>query len=265
MLKFDFSNKLVLVTAASKGIGYAIAQNFYLSGANVVICARDKTVLDNAIKKISENVGGQIIGYQCDLKEYSQCESLIEKVEKHFSSSIDILVNNAGGPPPKSIIETDYNDWIDAINTNLLSTIFLSKRVIGGMIDKKWGRVINLTSAISKEPPEGMVLSNVTRTGVAAFAKTLSREVATHGITVNTVLTGGCKTDRFYSLVDKQIEQSGESREEAVERLSKTIPVGYISTPEEFSKTILFLASTEASYINGVSLPLDGGATKSVF
>ena len=265
MVNYDFNGKVVLVTAASKGIGLAIAQEFYKAGANVAICARNESVLKDAVDKIKENNGGEIIGYAADLKNFSQCEQMIDKAESYFSSSIDILINNSGGPPPKKIMDTDDNDWSDAINGNLLSAIFLSKKVLDNMIEKKWGRIIYLTSVLAKEPSEGMALSNVTRSGVASFSKTLSREVAKYGVTVNTILTGGCKTDRFYSLVKNQIKQTGEILDEAVEKLSQAVPVGYISTPIEFAQAVLFIATVEASYINGVSLPLDGGATRSIF
>jgi 3-oxoacyl-[acyl-carrier protein] reductase len=265
MIKYDFKNKLVLVTAASKGIGFAIASNFYKSGAMVAICSRNKETLDDAVKKISQEVGGRIEGYQCDLSQLDQLQQLIKDVEDTFSSSVDIFINNSGGPAPKSIIDTNMEDWEEAVKGNLLSSIALTKLIVEKMISKQWGRIIYLTSTLSREPAEGMVLSNVTRSGLAAFSKTLSREVGLHGITENTVLTGGCKTDRFYSLVENQIKDTGETMDEAVDRLSATIPVGHISTPEEFANTILFLASEESSYLNGVALPLDGGASKGYF
>ncbi len=130
---------------------------------------------------------------------------------------------------------------------------------------KKWGRIINLTSTGAKEPGANMALSNVTRAGVAAYSKTLSQEVGQDGITVNTILTGGCLTERFYSLVQKQVEKSGEDIAEAIHKLVQSVPVGYFSTPDKFAQSILFLASEEAGYVTGVSLPVDGGSSKSVF
>ncbi len=266
MIKYDFNESVVLVTAASKGIGFAIANSFYVSGAKVAICSRDKLVLDKAVSEMKQHSGGEIVGFQCDLSNINECNNLVDKVERYYGVNVDILVNNSGGPPPKRINEIDLDDWENAINQNLLSSIVMTNAVMPGMINNNFGRIIYLTSTLSKEPAENMVLSNVTRAGVAAFSKTLSREIPLKsGITVNTILTGGCKTERFYSLVEKQIDGTNESMEDAIDRLSKTVPVGYFPTPDEFSKTILFLASNEASYINGVTLPLDGGALKSVF
>ena len=127
------------------------------------------------------------------------------------------------------------------------------------------GRIINLTSTSAKEPGANMSLSNVTRAGVAAYSKTLSHEVGQNGITVNTILTGGCLTERFYSLVQNQLDNTGETMDEAVQRLAQNVPVGYISAPDEFAQMILFLASEEAGYITGTSIPVDGGTTKSMF
>jgi len=142
----------------------------------------------------------------------------------------------------------------------------ITNAVIPSMIDNNFGRVIYLTSTASKEPAESMVLSNVTRAGVAAFSKTLSREIpANSNLTINTILTGGCKTDRLYSLIQHQAINNDESPDDLLKQLSKSVPVGYFATPNEFSKTVLFLASDEASYINGVALPLDGGSLKGVF
>ena len=137
--------------------------------------------------------------------------------------------------------------------------------VLPSMKEKKWGRIINLTSTTAKEAAVNMSLSNVTRAGVVAFSKTLSQEVGKNGITVNSILTGGCLTERFYSLVDAQIKKSGESMEKAIKQLSQNIPVGYFPNPDEFSKMILFLASEEAGYITGTAIPVDGGASKNSF
>ena len=266
MINYDFNGKVVLVTAASKGIGFAIASNFFHAGAKVAICSRDLTTLDKAISNIGSYDKSRIVGFQCDLSNLNDCKHLVNKVTKHYENGIDILVNNSGGPPPMLIKDTNLDHWANAINQNLLSSIVITNAVIPSMIDSSFGRIIYLTSTASKEPAENMVLSNVTRAGVAAFSKTMSREIpANSNITINTILTGGCKTDRLYSLIEQQASKNNESSDELLDRLSNTVPVGYFATPDEFSKTVLFLASDDASYINGVALPLDGGSLKGVF
>ena len=181
------------------------------------------------------------------------------------SDTIDILVNNSGGPPAGEALSFTDEQWLAAINSNLLSVIRLSTLVIPDMKAKGWGRIVNLTSTAAREPGAGMVLSNVTRAGVAAYTKTLAQEVGPFGITVNTILTGGVLTDRLRSLLERNIKDTGESLEDALAKIEKTIPVRHIATPEEFAKTILFFVSPEASYMTGAAIALDGGASKSIF
>lgn len=266
MIKYDFKNRLVLVTASSKGIGFAIANNFYKAGAKVAICSRDKELLKKAVNEIIDEDDSRIYGVQCDLSNLDDCDRIIDKIENHFKCSVDILINNSGGPPPMLIKDTKINNWNDAINQNLLSSVIISQKVIKSMINKKYGRLIFLTSTAAKEPSENMVLSNVTRAGVSAFSKTLSKELPSNSnLTVNTILTGGCKTERLNSLIQQIADKNDDSIEEIYKRLEANIPVGYFATPDEFSKTVMYLASEEASYINGTSIPLDGGALKGVF
>ena len=182
-----------------------------------------------------------------------------------FGQHVDILVNNNGGPPPGPALDFKDADWMDAIDGNLLSTIRMTKLVVPGMKENKWGRIINLTSTTAKEPAAGLALSNVTRAAVAAFSKTLSQEIGPSGITVNTILTGGVATERFNSLIKNQMNNTGETEEEIMARIYSTIPMRYISKPDEFAKFITFLASEDASYITGSAIPIDGGATKGIF
>ena len=182
-----------------------------------------------------------------------------KQVLNKFSKSIDILINNSGGPKVKKIIDTNYKDWNTAIKNNLLSSIFMTKILLPKMIKKKWGRIINLTSSTAKEPARSMSLSNVTRAGVVAFGKTLSKELTGTGITVNNILTGGIMTDRLKNLLKIRSKDNNVTTASLLEKIRNDVPSGYISTPEEFAKIIVFLCSTEANYINGVALNIDGG------
>lgn len=265
MIQYDFSEKIVLITASTQGIGFGIAQAFYNAGAKVIICSRNKINVDNALKKLSIIDSDRIFAANGDISKLNFIEDLVNESEEYFGDSIDILINNSGGPPPMDAISISDQDWFDAINSNFLSVARLSSLSIPKMIKKKYGRIINLTSTLAKEPKKNMVLSNVTRAAVSAYSKTLSKEVGQHGITVNTILTGGCLTERFYSLINAQIKETGETAEEAINRLAKNVPVGFFSKPSDFSNLILFLASEEASYITGTSVPLDGGASENIF
>ena len=163
------------------------------------------------------------------------------------------------------ISDTNYKQWEEAININLKSTIFSSIEAIKKMKKKKWGRIINLTSSTAKEPALKMGLSNVTRSAVASFGKTLSLEVAKYGITVNTILTGGVLTERLENLIKLRINNTNIKYDDEIKRISNNIPVGRIATSKEFVQLILFLSSENSSYVTGTSIPIDGGSSKSIF
>jgi 3-oxoacyl-[acyl-carrier protein] reductase len=264
-MNVNLQGKVALATASSKGIGFGIAQVFLNAGASVAICARDKEALEQARATLGAVDSDRVFAMSGDLSDPGFPEALVEAVNKHFGRGIDILVNNSGGPPPGDILSKSDADWSAAIDNNLLSVIRMCRLVVPFMKEKGWGRIINLTSTAAREPAPGMVLSNVTRAAVAAYTKTLAHEVGPFGITVNTILTGGCLTERLYSLMNKKIEGSDQSIEEALADIEKSIPVRHIATPDEFAQTVLFLASPEASYLTGAAIPVDGGASKSIF
>ena len=264
-MNVNLEGKVALATASSKGIGFGIAQVLLNAGASIAICARDKEALEQARDKLVAVDSDRVFAMVCDLADQTFLEALVTAVDKHFGCGIDILVNNSGGPPPGDILSKSDADWSAAIENNLLSVIRMCRLVVPLMKAKGWGRIINLTSTAAREPAPGMVLSNVTRAAVAAYTKTLAHEVGPFGITVNTILTGGCLTERLYSLVTKKIEGTDQTIEEALAEIEKTVPVRHIATPEEFAQTVLFLASPEASYVTGAAIPVDGGASKSIF
>jgi 3-oxoacyl-[acyl-carrier protein] reductase len=261
----NLEGKTALVTASSKGIGFAIAKALHAAGAKVCICARESAGMQDAARSIAQNDSARVFALAGDIAKLAFLRQLADSSAEHFGSSIDILVNNSGGPPAGNALSMSEEQWAEAINVNLMSVIRLCTLVVPEMKQKGWGRIVNLTSTAAKEPAAGMVLSNVTRAGVAAYSKTLAQEVGQFGITVNTILTGGCLTDRLRSLLECNIERTGESMEEAMARIEKTIPVRHIATPDEFAQTVLFLASPEASYVSGAAIPVDGGASKSIY
>lgn len=261
-MTIDLTGKTALVTASSKGIGFAISKALLAAGANVCICSRSEDNLRTAERELAN--AGAVFAMAGDIADAQFLSQLVDQSKARFGN-IDILVNNSGGPPPGEALSLTEEQWLGAINGNLLSVVRLSGLVIPGMKNNGWGRIVNLTSTAAREPAAGMVLSNVTRAGVAAYTKTLAQEVGPFGITVNTILTGGVMTDRLQSLLERNIKDTGESFDDALARIEKTIPVRHISTPEEFAQTALFLVSPQASYINGAAIPVDGGASKSTF
>lgn len=263
MINFNFRNKNVFISAASKGIGFEIAKAFSFFGANIVITSSSKNNLKIAKKKILEkNKNAKIVIIPYDQKKKSLPKNILSLLKKNSISSIDILINNSGGPPVKSILKIKDKDLDNALNANLKSAILTSQLFLPGMIKKKWGRIINLTSLTAKEPGANFALSNITRAGVVSFSKTLSQEVAKYGVTVNSILTGGVLTDRLKSLL---IKLNKKNFTKQLSKVSKLVPNGYIASPNEFIQMILFLATSNASYVNGSAITVDGGSSKSLF
>jgi len=199
-----------------------------------------------------------------DVTERSQVSKLVEQVVNEFGT-IEILVNNAGGPPSGTADEFNLDDYQNALKLNLLSTINLCYEVMPLMKKQKWGRIINMTSVSAKQPIDTLILSNTTRTGVLGFSKSISNQLASYGITVNSVCPGYTKTERVEGLA-KFFKESGKgSVDEFYNNIEKAIPMGRLGTPEEIAQAVAFLASEGASYITGVALQIDGGYIKALF
>ncbi len=264
LIRIDFAGKLALITASSRGIGFGIAKNLHEMGAHVALCSRDKNALAEASRRIDPS-GETVFSLAGDIGSDKFLQGLVYQSSKHFGRSVDILINNNGGPPAGTAMSRTEQQWNDAFQINFMSTVRLSQLVVPGMQANKWGRIINLTSLSGKEPDPGMVLSSVTRAAVAAYGKTLSRELGHDGITVNTIMTGGVLTERALGFIREEATTNDETLEVAIERVGRTLPVQHIATPDEFAQTILFLASEAASYVTGVALCIDGGASHSLF
>lgn len=266
MIKFNFKNKNVFVTAGSKGIGFEIAKNFSKSGANVIISSSNLNNLKKAKKKILQtNKNAKVVTIKYDQEKSGFPKYILKMIKKKSISTIDILINNSGGPPVKNIQSLKKSDWEKALNANLKSAIFTCEAFLPGMIKKKWGRIINLTSLTAKEPSINFALSNVTRAALASFSKTLALEVGKHGITVNTILTGGVITDRLSSLIKKSAIKNKLKYKDQLKIFSDLVPNKYLASTDEFIQLILFLSTSNSSYINGAAIPIDGGSSKSVF
>lgn len=259
-----FKNKLALVTASTKGIGFAIADGLLANGAKVVICSSKSKNIRNANKIIKKKYNKKnYLIIKCNIAKKSDVSKMLKAIERKFAKPVEILINNSGGPKVKKILDTNFNDWQQAVNNNLLSTIFVTKSILPQMLKKKWGRIINLTSTTAKEPAKLMSLSNVTRAGVVAFGKTLSKELSGSGITVNNILTGGVMTDRLNNLLKIKSNNDKIKISLLLKGIEKDTPSGYIATPEEFAKIIIFLCSKEANYLNGIAINVDGGTGNS--
>lgn len=261
MIKKEHQGRVAIVTAASRGIGYAVAKKLLAAGASVAICSRDKESLGTSAVRLSDF--GEVFSMAGDIGSAEFLETFYKKTAEYFGKEIGILVNNSGGPRSAPCLELADQDWMEALNRNLMSIIRLSGLVIPGMKKNRWGRIINLLSLTAKEPGLGMGLSNVARSGAVAYGKTIAHEIGVFGITVNSVLTGGVLTDRFHSLFKTRAEREEKPIEELIQVAQKAVPVGKFASPEEFADAVFFLTQEAAWYINGVALPIDGGVCKS--
>lgn len=265
-MDLGLTNKVVLILAASKGLGLACAKNFYKEGASVVICSRSRVNLDLAGKEIeksnSNNSNSRIITIETDLNDKEQIKSLVDTTIKEYGT-IDVLVHNAGGPPSAPISNITEKNWQDSINLNLLSFIRICKSVIPIMEQQQSGRIIAITSVSVKQPLENLVLSNTTRLGVVGYAKTLANAYAKDNILINVVCPGPTLTDRMKELIKKQVDETGKSEEEIMRTWVDSIPLGRLGTPEELANLVVFLSSERASYITGTVIQVDGGFVKS--
>ena len=263
-MNLNFKDKTILITAGSKGIGLALADKFLNLQANVCICSRNIKNLNTASKKLLKNNDkNKLLILRHDISKLNNQSFLIKKIKKKFNTNVDILINNSGGPKSSKIENLNLEDWKSSINSNLLSAINLSKAVLKEMKKKGWGRIINMTSTTAKEPAINMGLSNVTRAALTSFSKTLSLEVADKGITVNTILTGGCLTDRLINLVKTNSNKNDFKKN--LKNIINQTPMKKIAEPNEFIQLIIFLASEYSSYINGTAIAIDGGSSRSVF
>ena len=254
-MDFGLFNKGALVMASSKGLGKAVAAELANEGCNVVICGRNDETLKNTSDEITSESGRECFYVQGDITSQNDRKRILS-YSKSKIKSIDVLVTNSGGPKPGSFDDHDNEDWRDAYSLLVESTVSMIRGVLPDMKEQKWGRIITITSQAVKQPVEGLILSNSVRSAILGLVKTLSIELGKHNITVNNVLPGYTLTDRLETL----IRQRGTS----LENISVNVPLKRVGLPNEFAAAVAFLASEKASYINGVSLPIDGGWIKGI-
>ena len=257
-------DKTVLITASSMGIGKAVAEMFAEEGCKIAISSRSKENLLSTAQELKDKFSIEPFWSVCDLNKQKDIENTFNAVSSQFGN-IDILVNNCGGPVPGLFQQLDEEDWNNAYEQVLLSSVRFSKLVLPGMMANNWGRIINLTSISVKQPVDNLVLSNSLRAGVSGLTKTLSNEVAKFNITVNNVAPGMTLTRRLYELAVVEAKEKGKSHEEILVEMAKRIPLNRLAKPEEIASVVIFLASKQASYVTGVTIQVDGGYIKGIY
>ncbi len=260
-MNIDLSGKKALVCGSTQGIGKATALQLAEMGASVILLARNETDL----KKVSEELKGKgRHGFLvADFSKPEELRSLINQYAKE-NGPIHILINNTGGPPGGPITEAKTEEFVQAFSNHLICNHILVQALLPGMKSEKFGRIINIISTSVKQPLKGLGVSNTIRAAVANWAKTLSAEVASFGITVNNILPGATSTGRLKSIIDNKAQKSGKSVADAEAEMLKEIPAGRFASPAEIANAVAFLASPAAAYITGINLPVDGGRTSSL-
>ena len=262
-MELGLTNRVALVAAASKGIGYASAYELAREGARVFLCSRDEKRASEAAEKIHQETGAAVAGIGADVTD-DEAVSRFVNVAYERAGRVDVLVTNAGGPPAGTHDQIDLDLFRKAFELNCLSAIRLAKLVLPRMREQKWGRIINITSISVKQPIEGLILSNTVRAGLTGWAKTAATEVAADGVTVNNVAPGYTLTERQEELARMRSEGLQQSKEEIIENWATQGPIRRIGQPEEIAAAVAFLASQRASYITGVTLQVDGGWVRSL-
>jgi len=260
-MDLGLKGKSALVCGSSQGLGRAIAQALAAEGANVAVNARSAEKLARVQAEIHEATGARVAAAPGDLTDPGAVEEVVASAQAAFGR-IDILVTNTGGPPSGPFESHSAEVWRHAIAQNLESVINLVRAVLPGMKERRWGRIVNVTSISVKQPVAGLILSNALRAGVTGFAKTIANEAAPFGVTVNNVLPGYTRTERLVELAQAVSGRTGNTVEGVYAGWEREIPMGRLAEPAELAALAAFLCSEKASYITGQSVAVDGGWIK---
>jgi 3-oxoacyl-[acyl-carrier protein] reductase len=262
-MDLGIKGKVALVAAASTGLGRAVAEELGAEGASLILCARNEQRLNETAEAIAESTGAEVFSVRADVTVQNDIKTLVDAGIRRFGR-IDILVTNAGGPPAGRFDQLTQEQWEQAARLTLFSAIELTRAVLPGMKDRRWGRILNITSIAVKQPVDNLILSNSLRAAVTGFARTLANEVATEGITVNNLLPGYTRTERVEELAQMMGEKLGISAADFKAKWEEEIPMRRLGEPREFAAAAAFLVSERAGYITGTSVQVDGGWIRSL-
>ncbi len=243
-MDLGIEGKRAAVAAASSGLGLATARALAAEGVRVAICGRDRA----RVQKAAASLGHDAVALVADVSSAAGAAHFVER-SREALGGLDILVTNAGGPPAGNFASTPLDAYPTAIDLNLMSVVAMCQEAIPGMREQGWGRVLAITSISVRQPLPGLILSNTARAGATAFLKTLAREVAAHGITVNSIQPGMHRTPRVEQLFGGDLSA-----------LTRDIPTGSMGEADDFGRVAAFLCSDQARFVTGAAVPVDGGA-----
>ena len=255
--------KVALVAAASKGLGRATAEELAAEGAKLAICSRDEEAIEAVGGEIAKATGAEVFTRAADVSRAADVGAFVDATLACYGR-VDILVTNSGGPPPGRFETLDLEMWQKAAELTLFAPVEFARLVLPGMKQRRWGRILNVTSIAVKQPVENLMLSNSLRAAVTGWARTLANEVGEFGVTVNNLIPGYTRTERVVELSQVIAKRESITTEQAVARWEREIPLGRLGEPREFAALAAFVASERASYITGQSIAVDGGWIKSL-
>jgi 3-oxoacyl-[acyl-carrier protein] reductase len=263
-MDLGLAGRSALVTAGSAGLGFASARALVEDGATVAICARGAERLAAAVESLRGTGKGNAVGFVGDVSNPDEPERIVREAERAIGP-ISILVVNAGGPRAGSILDLSEGDWTAAYHLTLMSAVRLARAALPGMLDRRDGRIVFITSTSVKQPIGDLLLSNVFRAGVTGLAKSLASEFGARGLRVNSVCPGPYETDRITEVMTARAEKAGTTVDEERRRHVAGVSAGRFGQPIEMGRVVAFLASDTASYINGSAISVDGGTVKGIF
>jgi 3-oxoacyl-[acyl-carrier protein] reductase len=261
-MELSLKEKNAIICGSSQGIGLAIAKELALLGANCTLMARNETLLKDVSKELDTTMGQQHSYLVADFSKPDEVKKIIgEYVKDHV---VHVLINNTGGPSAGAIIDASEEDFLKAFNQHLICNNILTKAVVPSMKKERYGRIVNIISTSVKIPLKNLGVSNTIRGAVASWAKTMANELGQFAITVNNLLPGNINTQRLESLIKTTAKNVSKSTDEVEQNMQNEIPMKRFGEPSEIAAVAAFLASPAGSYVNGVSIPVDGGKTGSI-
>jgi len=260
-MDLGLKGRAAAVAAGSRGLGRATARALAAEGCAVAICGRDEAAARQTAETIAQQTGVRTLAVVADVGIAEQCRAFVDQAASAFGR-LDVLVTNTGGPPPGGFEAVGPEDWEQAFRVTLANVVHLVRAAVPHMRKNHWGRIVNIASLSARQPIDGLVLSNALRPAIVGLAKTLSQELGKDGILVNTVCPGYTRTDRLEELALHRAVAAGQTPQQVLTDLAQGVPLGRIAEPEEFGAVVAFLCSERASFLTGVTLAVDGGASR---
>lgn len=262
-MDLGLKGKTAVVTASSRGLGFAAALAIAREGAAVLVCSRNRAAIRSAAAELRRSATAPVVAVVADVSTRAGV-AVLERAAAKELGRVDILVSNAGGPPRGDILTLDEKSWRRGFELTMMSTVRLMRAFLPGMIERRWGRIVTISSIAAKQPINDLLLSVAFRPGLHGVSKVVSNRHAGANVTVNTVCPGYILTARQEEILDARAKALGKSGARVRREMAAEVPAGRLGRPEEVGEVIAFLVSERASYVNGVNLLVDGGMSKAI-